>query len=1023
MRLTVVIPIHNEVKTVAEIVNRVMTVDLPPGIDRDIILVDDYSTDGTGELLQKLVQTSVFKKKLTLIRHEKNQGKGAALRTGFAAATGDFVIVQDADLEYDPAEYSKLLQPILNGQADVVFGSRFMGSEAHRVLYYWHMVANRTLTTFSNMLSDLNLSDMETCYKLFRREVLERFTIEQNRFGVEPEVVAKVGHLARTEGVRVYEMGISYFGRTYAEGKHIGLKDALNALWCIFIFNTSPLATLIRYGLCGILVAAVQYGSAVALLGWNTHPSIVLQNEANLVSTELAILAAFFLHSAVTWRVKYGSLPEKLKSMLTFHLLTAGSVVLRAVVFYGFSLSGMGYRLNILLSILLAVAINFFGYERLVFRRVLSPSKKRPTRGNGLLEGVLARLRARRANQLIPQSLRKGSILDIGCGTSPEFLLGTDFAQKYGLDQVITEEDILHYQGKGVVLARYDSDNESTLPFPDGSMNVVTMLAVYEHLQPEAIEPLLTEIQRVLIPEGVLVLTTPNAWTDKLLRFMAKVHLVSPDEIEEHTKTYTKDSLRRSLVRAGFGQNMVRTGSFEAGINLWGIAGKSATAFEQINTQKTVSFLPVLMVGVLIRLSLLSKFHPLILGDTASYLQMANMIKHLSFTGYDGARLPGYPFFLSLFNSNLTAVYWAQSVLGVLTGWLTYKLSLRMVGKGWLAWLAGAVVMLHPDLMQYEAAILTETLCLFLTTLLIYLTFAVVDTHRKQSRWLVGMHLSTSAFLVLIRPNLFLVVPFILGYLYYYKLKRYAVWFSVMTTAVLVGWCGINFRLSGYFGPTTQGGWGLMKHAQQWFDAAPEQYSDLRMVYNQYAKKNELDHKVASFDVILQSTPAMLAIRHQTYPQISNTITKMAVSIIARRPLLYAISVCKAWVPFWVTPTMVSASMVPAGILRFLFQITYQPFNILDVLISFVFLVGALASGFALLFRRKNARTNPELLLLLSTVLISSVFQAMVEYGDTARYGIPFRPLVVIASVYYIALVWKNQPGMESVVSLDSQTN
>jgi glycosyltransferase involved in cell wall biosynthesis len=218
--LSVVTPCFNEAATVEESLRRVLA---QPFV-REVIVVDDCSTDGTAEILAKLDDPRV-----RVIRHERNMGKGAALRTGFALATGPFVGVHDADLEYDPADFRLLLAPLLADRADVVYGSRFVSTEARRVLYFWHSVGNRLLTTYSNMLTNLNLTDMETCYKVFRREVLDRITIEEDRFGVEPELTAKVAAL----NVRIYEVGISYHGRTYADGKKIGWRDGVRALIAI----------------------------------------------------------------------------------------------------------------------------------------------------------------------------------------------------------------------------------------------------------------------------------------------------------------------------------------------------------------------------------------------------------------------------------------------------------------------------------------------------------------------------------------------------------------------------------------------------------------------------------------------------------------------------------------------------------------------------------------------------------------------------------------------------------------------
>jgi glycosyltransferase involved in cell wall biosynthesis len=358
--LSIVIPCYNEERTLESCVESVLAI-RDDDLDLDLIVVDDCSKDDSLAVGRRLAQRIPG---LVLLHHDKNMGKGAALRTGIARATGDFVAIQDADLEYDPRDLKRLLVPLRNGDADVVLGSRFLSAGYHRVLYFWHSMGNRFLTLLSNMLTDLNLTDMETCYKVFRRDVIQSITIEENRFGFEPEVVAKIAHLR----LRIYEMGISYRGRTYAEGKKIGMKDGWRALYCILKYNLHRAPWMMQfffYLFIGGFSAVVNWVLFIALLP--------------LVGVSAGALTAFFVAALVNYRLsiavlfRHNARWKSTVEMLMF-LGVVGVVSIVDLTFTQYFVArGVGAGIAKAMATVMGLGLNFAGRRFVVFPEDPSP--------------------------------------------------------------------------------------------------------------------------------------------------------------------------------------------------------------------------------------------------------------------------------------------------------------------------------------------------------------------------------------------------------------------------------------------------------------------------------------------------------------------------------------------------------------------------------------------------------------------------------------------------------------------------
>jgi len=363
VKLTLVIPCYNEEKTLESCVDKVVEI-ADEQLELELIIVDDCSKDKSREVAKKIAERIPG---VVLRHHDVNQGKGAALRTGIQHATGDFVGIQDADLEYDPWDLKRLIVPLVKGEADVVLGSRFLSHGYHRVLYFWHSQGNRFLTFLSNMLTDLNLTDMETCYKLFRREVIQGITIEENRFGFEPEVVAKIAALR----LRIYEMGISYHGRTYAEGKKIGAKDGFRALYCILKYNLHKAPLVVQFAFYVVI------GGLSAIV--NLLLFLALYNELGVT---VAALTAFFLAAAFNYYLSTLILfrrTARWKSVTEILLFLVVVGVVSIVDLYStrfFVALGLGAVLAKILATAIGLVLNFAGRRFVVFPEKASPDWK-----------------------------------------------------------------------------------------------------------------------------------------------------------------------------------------------------------------------------------------------------------------------------------------------------------------------------------------------------------------------------------------------------------------------------------------------------------------------------------------------------------------------------------------------------------------------------------------------------------------------------------------------------------------------
>lgn len=363
MKLSIILPVYNEKDTILKVLDALKKANVC-GLEKEIIIIDDCSVDGTRQILENLKEKNV-----KVLYHTKNQGKSAALKTGFSSVTGDIITIQDADLEYDPNELEKLLMPIINNEADIVYGSRFMQNKRPDNAYKIHTLANKFLTFLSNIFSGLKLTDMETCYKVFRHEVVKDIEIEEKRFGFEPEVTAKIASKIRKYKYKIIEIPISYNPRSYLQGKKIGFKDGIEAIWCIIKYNDSFIATFFRYAISGIIAALTQFFLMVIFVEIFLMRTILLQNIANVLSILFSMVLVFLLHSFFSWRYKFDSILIFFKKLFDFFVFSGVLLIFRIILFYLLSLIGTDYRVNTIINIGVVIILNFAFYNLFLFKK------------------------------------------------------------------------------------------------------------------------------------------------------------------------------------------------------------------------------------------------------------------------------------------------------------------------------------------------------------------------------------------------------------------------------------------------------------------------------------------------------------------------------------------------------------------------------------------------------------------------------------------------------------------------------